>query len=102
MKTKQVEGTVDVTYMIYFINGDTDSVTVTVSATANRTLEHNYGADADGNRGIDIFEYDDITIDEEEAERDVWEYIAEQRKTSDVIQISKDSIDESSFSDSNG
>lgn len=75
MEGISVSGVVTAEFEITFEDGTVENQVLDISARAIRYIDKNYGADADGNRGIEMVFYEDVSFDEETAETEFAEYI---------------------------
>lgn len=95
--SKKVEGFIYGYYTIYFKDGTSESVRLPVDATAWEEIEHGYGADADGNRGIDFTFYEDVEVEEEAVHDSIHQYIGLSLDWDTIATFVVDSVDEDSF-----
>jgi len=93
-----VTGKVKVNYEILYDDGTTDVFSTTTKATAYKSVDPAYGADADGNRGISLTWYEDIEVDMEQIKKDIDEYFYDTVSEGGKLPRFKNySVDEESF-----
>lgn len=94
---KKVEGFVYVRFSIYLKDDTITELELPVDARAQLEVEHNYGADADGNRGRDVYSYEDVEVEEDDIYDAIHRYIDVSLDWDNIVTFTVDSVEETSF-----
>ncbi len=94
---ERVNGSIFVSFNILFEDDSEDFVQLSVPATAIKEIDHNYGADADGNRGREMVSYDDVEVYDGDIVNAILSYIASEDL--EVANYTIYSIDDESFTE---
>ena len=96
---ERVSGSIFVSYNILFEDDSEDFVQLSVPATAIKEVDHNYGADVDGNRGKEVVYYDDIEVYDGDISDAILNYVASHDFEVEVANYTIYSIDNESFTE---
>ena len=94
---ERVSGSIFLSYNILFEDDSEDFVQLSVPVTAIKEVDHNYGADADGNRGREMVSYEDVEVYNGDIADVIRDYISSHEFESEVVNYMVYSIDDESF-----
>lgn len=90
-------GTIHANVDIYLADGTVENAIVVTNATVHVEIENDYGADADGNRGVRAEYYSDANITESDLDEAAIEYMKQHNLDTEIIDVIITSIDYSTF-----